>query len=173
MTLRERITDDGWYNLLQAPVFLAIAMAGAEHHGPIGSANESTALYLSLEDLVRETGEPATGLKGEIADDMRALLSKETSKEDRDAILKPVHSRYKDVPPREIAMATIERVTAAVAGLEPDDTLGYREWLVRVASDVAESTTGGGLFRHGPRTSEAERALLAEIAAGLAVSVES
>jgi len=167
MALREQITDEGWYDLLQAPVFLSIAMSGAEHHGPIGSANETTALVLSLEDLVRETDEPATGLKGEIAEDMRALLSKETDKEDRDAVLKPVGTRYKDVPPREIAMGALARVTAAVAALSPDDTLGYREWLFRVASDVAESTTGGGLFKHRPRTSEAEEALLKDIESGL------
>jgi hypothetical protein len=171
MALRDQISDQGWADLLQAPAFLEHAVAGVARHGPIGSANENTALVMSLQDLARGSDGSPTGLLGEIADDLRLLMSDATSAEDRHAALNPEKSRYEDVPARELASGAVARVMSALTGLAPEDTLGYREWLVRVASDIAVSAKeGGGIFRHGSAISLEEQALLDEIGAALGVT---
>ena len=170
MALRNQISDEGWADLLQAPYLLMRAVAGVSPQGPLGNANEHTAFVLSLEDLAREADEPPAGLLGEVSEDVRGLLAESTSQEARDEALQPDDSKYRAVAPHEIAMKSVARVTAACAGLAPEDTLGYREWLYQVASDVAESAKEGGLIKRGPATSAAERALLDEIKAALGLA---
>ena len=173
MPLRNQVSDEGWADLLQAPPLLMRGVAGVAPQGPIGSAKEHTALVLSLEDLAWEADEPPGGLLGEIRDDVRGLLAEGTSHKARDEALEPDEARYRGVPPGKIAMEGVARAMSACAELAPADTLGYREWLYRVASDIAESATEGGFIRHGPATSAAERALLDEIRAALGLIGES
>jgi hypothetical protein len=149
MTKKADFNAEEWSLLTEAPAVAGMIMITADHGGMI---RESMSMGRAYAEAQKE--HDATELLDEIV----------SARPDVDP------DRYKS--PEELRERGLARITEAVNLLErkatPEETEGYRRFVVHLADTVAHAKKEGGVLGIGGKpVSDAERAALEEIASAL------
>ena len=145
-----------WGRVVGAPMLAGIAVTAAEPGGLWGAVKESAATAGALRDA-----------KGSNPLIDAVIAAYETS-EGRDLARGVLRTEVKGKAPAavvEAALAELQAVSALVTAKAPDAAPGFRDWLQKVASRVAEAGTEGGFLGFGgEKVSATEKATLEKLA---------
>ncbi len=164
MTTKTDYTPEEWDHLLEAPMAAGMLIAVASP-SVLGSIGES----LSIAKGIAAAAQGAAGnelLSALLAD----LSNRETAKEARPQLT------AKD--PASARAQLLDAVRAAAAVLDqkatPAEAMAIKTWLYQLAVDAAHATKEGGFLGIGAvRVSDAEKAVLADLAGVLGVTPET
>lgn len=158
MTIKERLTEEQWKVLLNAPGAAATYVSTASG-GPFEVFNEVfTASKFSAELAMKEGGSGYGVLVDELLQSMKGM----TMQDARENTVK-----YQSRDPQGIREEIKQYVAGAVATAETlPDADGYKRWLVDMVYRVAETRTGGILGIGGSSiVDEQEKAAVEELKA--------
>ncbi len=160
MTDKSAFTPEEWDALLEGPMSAAMIIAVA-----------SPSLFGAFKEAMSVAKSIANASKTSQDELMTALLAefknKETAKE-----AQPEMASHKDPAQAKAALlAKIENAAAVVnQKATAEEAKGYRTWLYQIAVDAANASKEGGFLGIGAvRVSDAEKAVLHELATLLAI----
>jgi hypothetical protein len=168
MTQRAAFDSDEWSLLRSMPVLVAGAVAVVEPGGIIGALREATAVAAVTQ----------TFLAAHPENELLTLLTQDQS---IPAMPSPRQLMGEGAPHEQAANYTrnvMTRLHEALALLErkaaPEETAGYKQFLMQVASGVAKADKEGSFLGFGGKlVSENEQSLLDQLATRLGVPVPS
>jgi hypothetical protein len=154
MTTKQDFTPEEWNLLLLAPVHAASYIMTADI-SLIGAIREMHALGIAV------TNSSAPERAGELVASISADIQAKSKNKEKVAAPKPEQGQ----DPREAARQGIKQaITLVEAKCSPEETAGFKQWLVDVAHAVASADKEGSHFGvGGVLISEKEQAALAEI----------
>lgn len=148
MTSQFDFTTDQWTHLASTPLLVGLAVAKAEDSGFLGSIRETRTLSSSI--VAPDDGNPA-----------RSLIDQAATTDVGDLV-----DVYKATNAEGLAMTAVRACEELAAILdqvaEPDETKGYKAWVLDVARTVAEAAKEDGV-----RVSPGEADLIERIASAL------
>jgi hypothetical protein len=162
VTTKVDYTAEEWELIMRAPFMAAMAVVASSPSRPIGFVKEMFAVGGALQ-AVTEEGSP------------NALVS---------ALVADVKAGHRPAAPTEsirdgseakaLGLKACQDVSALLAHKAPGpEAEGFKRWLLSTAQRVAEAAKEGGFLGiGGVRVSEAETAVLAELAGALGVPTE-
>jgi hypothetical protein len=163
MATKADFTAEEWEQIQRAPFMAGLAVVAASPSGPFGVIKELFAVGKML-------GEVKT--QGTSNDLIKALVADiEAGARDLSA-----PAELKGKTPEQVKSYAIESVRQVAALIDkktkPDETQGFKQWLVSVAQKVAEAAKEGGFLGiGGTRVSEEEAATIKELSTTLGVKV--
>jgi hypothetical protein len=159
MATKADFTADEWNQIQRAPFMAGLAVVAASPSGPFGVVKELFAVGKMLGEV------KAQGSSNEL---IKALVADiETGARELSA-----PAELKGKTPDQVKSYAIESVRQVAALIEkkakPDETQGFKQWLVAVAQKVAEAAKEGGFLGFGgTQVSEQEAATIKELSAAL------
>jgi len=160
MTTKEAFTDEEWTRICRAPFVAGMAITIADPGGPIEISKEGMA-------TIRAATVPPSReeLLTAVALDIESMIQSK-------------HNPAKDFKPKAAPTAGAEildelrAVDGIVAGkATPEETEGFRNWLVATAQAAANAAKEGGFMGFGAvRVSEGEQAMLDQIRGALGLT---
>lgn len=164
MALKDGFTAEEWEMLVGAPQAVGTAVMLASFSGLGGTAHEAVTLGKALDvgatgsnELIKEICTPAEGQAGQTA--LRERV-KELDAQNLNAEL------------ANLAMGEAKQAVDALKEKSPENVEPYKEWLMRLAFDVANASKEGDFFGvGGKRISDAERDVLNTLSEVLGVPV--
>lgn len=160
MTVKSAFTPEEWDALLEGPMSAAMIIAVA-----------SPSLFGAFKEAMSAAKSIANASKTPQDELMTALLAefqnKETAKE-----AQPEMTSHKDPAQAKAALLAKIQNAADVVGQKAtaEEAKGYRTWLYQIADDAANASKEGGFLGIGAvRVSDAEKAMLQELATVLAI----
>ena len=150
MTSQYDFSNDDWNHVATTPVLVGFAVALAEDSGVFGSWRELRTLNNTI----------AEGFEDDSAN---SLISQAAATDTSDKT-----EAYKAISAEalaETAVLACERLNDILSSkAEPDESAGYKRWVLRIANAVAEAAS-----EHGDRVSPGEAALIERLHASLAI----
>jgi hypothetical protein len=155
-------TPDEWQKLLRAPFMAGLVVVAASPSGPIGVLKEMFAVGKVLAEAKSQG--PANAL-------VKALVADLGTPEGRGQASGSELSAKAPDALRSEALAGIRSITETVARkTSPEESEGFRRWLVAIGQRVAEAAKEGGFLGFGgTQVSEQETAALKDLAAAVNV----
>jgi hypothetical protein len=149
--LRSKFTPEEWSKVRLAPVAASALVIAAAPSGGMGAVQEMTAAMLAMDDS-RNQAEPTSILNiafgSPLSDAEKGLVSQKL--------------------PKDKLLAALKEGTNLIASKNPDEAAAYRQFVVNVATAVAQAAKEGGIFGFGgTQVNKAEKAALDEIAAAV------
>ncbi len=162
MATKADFTPDEWQKILRAPFMAGLVVVAASPSGPLGVLKEMFAVGKVLAEAKSQG--PANALVKAVVADLGApegrgqASASELSGKTPDAL-------------RSEALAGIRSVTETVGRkTSPEESEGFRRWLVAIGQRVAEAAKEGGFLGFGgTQVSEQETAALKDLAAAVGV----
>jgi hypothetical protein len=163
MAAKTDFTPDEWKLLLQSPMIARIAVSAADPSGLIGMLKEGMA---SARAVLQATADPnADALVKAVAGDFETSEGRRLAPDGVKAAI-----AGSTTPPDIVAKAldSLKAVSGLLDRKAGADAVPFKTWLVGVAKAVSEAAPEGGFLGFGgTHVSEAEKAMVAQIAAGL------
>ena len=164
MALKDGFTAEEWERLAGAPQAVGTAMMLASFSGLGGTAQEALSLGKTLavgaagaNELIREICAPEEGPAAQVA--LRERV-------------KELDARNLNAELANLAMGRAKQAVDALKERSPDNVEPYKQWLMRLAFDVANASKEGDFLGiGGKRISDAERQMLETLSQVLAVPV--
>lgn len=159
MTAKTDFTADEWQLVYKAAPMVGMAVAASSPSGPLGLVKEMFAVGSTIADTLNQrTSNP---LINALVDDLKARGTRPAPP--------PGIQSIDDV--RTVALDSLKQLNALLAekvpGPEADE---FKRWLVGIGQNVAAASSEGGFLGFGGvKVSDAEKAVLAQIAATLGV----
>jgi hypothetical protein len=154
MAVQDNYTADEWQAVLSAPTAAGLLVTLGDISGPIGLAQEASA-------VVKATVDTAAGSSSEV---IKAIG--ETVKE-RKKLDMPDLPKERDQA-RAALFDICKRATEIVSQKAPGESSEYKTWLMTVAHKTAEASKEGGFLGFGgTRVSEGETVAINELAAAI------
>jgi hypothetical protein len=157
---KEDFPADDWNILREAPHWAALAVMVAGSSGLFGSVKEAFAIGHSLHRGIHHPEE---------------LIRSLASRQEADAAARSIRSwigkLHSGDPKAHVLDTALEKLQTAgriIASHSPEAANIYRDWVLSVATDVANSAREGAVLGFGgARISSAEQSVLAQIEAAL------
>jgi hypothetical protein len=158
MTTRTDYTDEEWAVLLRAPIVAGMAISIADPGGPIEITKE-------LMGTLRAVTAPQT------QDELVTSVSREVTELAQQRKNPAGDFKPKGPTPGEQVLDEIRRVNDILsAKATPEEANAFREWMLAVARQAAESAKEGGFMGFGAeQVSSGEREMLERLAGVLGV----
>jgi hypothetical protein len=167
MKSRDKFTDQEWRAMLGGVFMAGFAVTAAQPSGLIGMIKEGIASRRAL----REAGKSAStnALVAAVATALRTPSGRKITNEFTGALLR--RATREDLKVR--AIAAVREAMAIVKRRAPEDAPAFSEWLLHIATRVAQASKEGSFLGFGGATiGEVESATLAEIAAALRTNAD-
>ena len=167
--MKEKFDESEWFLLTATPSLVAAAMAGAGRSGFFGTMKEALVGVTTLVEGQRDY--PSSQLVQELAnvgapdDEVREL-----AKRHRELALERLEGREARTPEqlRALALSDLDTVKSLLERVPEGESKAYLDWVLGIATKVAESAKEGGFLGFGgERVSEEEERFLAELRARL------
>jgi hypothetical protein len=157
MSSKSDYTKEEWGLLVRAPLMVAMAVVASSPSGPIGVLKEMFAVGKGL--LEDAQGTP-NALVGALVADIKAGT--------RPAM--PTERPSDLAQAKAQALSGCREVAALLGRTAPGEAEGVKRWLLATAQRAAEAAKEGGVLGiGGVQVSDAEKAVLAEVAQALGV----
>jgi hypothetical protein len=155
VTTKADYTAEEWELIMRAPLMVAMAVVASSPSGPIGFVKEMFAVGDALQADTQE-GSP-NALVADVKAGHRPAAPTESTEDGPEA--------------KALGLKACRDVSALLAHKAPGpEAEGFKRWLLSTAQRVAEAAKEGGFLGiGGVRVSEAETAVLAELAGVLGV----
>jgi hypothetical protein len=165
MADRTTFSPDEWNLLLQAVMAAGIAVTAADPSGLWGMLKEGMASSRTL--LQAKSDAASAPLPAAIAESFEAA-------DGRNAARATLQATLEGAKPEEIktrCIAAIRQAAELVDAKAPTDAPAFKNWLLRISTDVAEAAKEGGFLGFGGTpVSDAEKATVAEVGAALGLA---
>jgi hypothetical protein len=162
MGSKSAFTPEEWGDLLRAPLMAGLAVSAASPSGLLGAIQEATALSRLLVEAKKSAG--TNPIVEAVVQDLMTAEGREQAKPP--AILGKGADEI-----RKEALDSVRRAAAVIGRKDPDEALGYKEWIGSIARTVAEASKEGGFLGFGgTKVSEAEVSTLRDLDGILGIS---
>lgn len=166
MSLKSKLSQEDWEQVVLAPYIAGFAVTAADPGGLIGAFQESSALARSLHS--------AAGIEGSTANDILAVLQ---TSEGRGVIKSGMKDLIKGRSPSEASEAAVSRLKdtmVLIARTAPAEFDSMAELVRQTANSVAEAAKEGGFMGFGGvAVSDAEKKTLVDIEDAIAAAKAS
>jgi hypothetical protein len=164
MSTKTDFTPEEWETIRNAPYLVAAAVMVAGRSGIFGSIKEA----LVTAQTFYESASSESPL-------IKALSAQDEVKLSQEFVSNQIALREAAQAPEKLRSLAVEQCQAAVALLNQKGGAGeaesYKRWVMDIAQKVANAAKEGAFFGlGGERVSEAEQAILADLAAALQVT---
>ena len=165
MSTKTDFTPEEWETIRNAPYLAAAAVMVAGRSGILGSIKEA----LVTAQTFYESASSESPL-------IKALSAQDEVELSQEFVSNQLSLREADQAPEKLRSLAVEQCQAAVALLKQKGGAGeaesYQRWVMDMAEKVANAAKEGAFFGlGGVRVSDAEQAILADLAAALQVDV--
>ena len=162
MEYRDRFTDEEWRAVLGGVFMAGFAVTAAQPSGFLGMIKEGIAGRRALAEAGKSASTNA--LVKSVASALRSAPGRKITNEFAGAHLRG--TAQEDLKAR--AIGTMRQAAVIVDRKAPDDAQAFKEWLLHIATRVAEASKEGSFLGFGGAAiGEAESTTLSEIAAAL------
>jgi hypothetical protein len=159
MSKKADYTAEEWELLLSAPFVVPLAVVAASPSGPIGLVKEGAAVASKLGELARQ---------GSSGNELIDALVSETR--ERRSLPRMPSSDADSI--KASAVGSARKVAELLQAKSPTEAEQVKHWLYDLANRTAEASREGGFLGFGGvQVSDAEKAVLGEIAGALGVRV--
>ena len=165
MEYRDKFSDQEWRAVLGGVFMTGFAVTAAQPSGLLGMIKEGIASRRAL----REAGKSGStnALVKSVATALRSPRGRKITNEFAGNSLRG--AGREDLKPR--AIAAVREAMAIVERRTPEDALAFKEWLLQIATRVAQASKEGSFLGFGgAKIGEAESMTLSEIAAVLRIN---
>jgi hypothetical protein len=165
MSTKTDFTSEEWETIRNAPYLAAAAVMVAGRSGILGSIKEA----LVTAQTFYESAASESPL-------IKALSAQDEVKLSQEFVSSQISFREAAQAPEKLRSLAVEKGQRAVGLLKQKGGTGeaesYKRWVIEMAQKVANAAKEGAFFGlGGERVSEAEQAILADLAAALQVDV--
>ncbi len=175
MTTQADFTPDEWQTILTSPTVVGATVMLAAVSGPIGTVKEMIAVGKAVAEVVEKGS--SNSLVQALAQDAKARIEAQKAKQPGQEVkLDPeIEQRIKGAKSAEAARAVLMQEVGEVVALvaskaTPDEALGFKQWLMGVAVQVAQAAKEGGFLGFGgTQVSDTEKTALTELSGVLGV----
>jgi len=152
MTSRADLSDEEWEILVRAPLLACWAVIAAAPSGTIGTVGELQAMLGAMNDTRHAA--PDGSVVGALAESLRRRLNQS-------------ELRVRELPEPVVRQRAVEAAREAVALLrsrQADDQLvPYRDWVMALATTVADASKEGGGLGRGDRVQPDESTVMDDV----------
>jgi len=162
MTSDARFTPEEWKDLLGGVFMTGFAVTAAQPSGLFGMLREGLASRRALAEASKSAS--TNELIKSVASALRSPTGRNITNEFAGAHLKG--AAQEDL--KMLAIQALNHAAAIVDRRAPDDAQAFKEWLLHIATRVAQASKEGSFFGFGGAViGDTETATLGEIAAAL------
>jgi hypothetical protein len=165
MSTKTDFTSEEWETIRNAPYLTAAAVMIAGRSGIFGSIKEAL--------VTAQTFYASASSESPL---IKALSAQEEVELSQEFVSSQIAFREAAQAPEKLRSLAVEKCQTAVGLLHPKGGAGeaesYKRWVIDIAQKVANAAKEGGFFGlGGERISDAEQAILADLAAALQVDI--
>jgi hypothetical protein len=162
MTSDGRFTPEEWKDLLGGVFMTGFAVTAAQPSGFFGMLREGLASRRALAEASKNVG--TNELIKSVASALRSRIGRKITNEF-------AGTRFRGAAQEDLKLLAIQAISHAAATVDrraPSDAQAFKEWLLHIATRVAEASKEGSFMGFGGAViGDTETATLGEIAAAL------
>jgi len=159
MATKTDFTADEWKSLVAAAPMVGLAVTSASPNGPLGVMKEMMSVGMAMAEVLHK------GSDNPLISALIADVKERATRPEAPQGIKDVEQA------KQAALNHLKGVADVLKAKAPADAAGFSQWLMTIGKRVAEASNEGGFFGFGgTRVSDAEKAMLAQLATTLGVA---